>query len=199
MEYSGNALELLGQPVTAAELSHEHHGRRYYCLFLEVPRLSGAVDRLRVLLEERLLPQLTESSGQILVQGQLRSYNRRTEQGRHLVISALAESIIPTDGDPVNNVWLTGTLCRQPVYRRTPLGREICDGMLAVNRPYHRADYLPCIFWGRTAQEVSQLPVGTVLSIEGRLQSRDYVKQLDTGPETRTAYEVSVVTTELAG
>ena len=198
MEHTWNELELVGWQVAAAEFSHENHGRRYYRLFLEVPRLSGTVDRLRVLLPETLLPALQAAGEPVLVQGQLRSYNQRTETGRRLVISALAESVSGAAGEAVNRVQLTGALCRPPVYRRTPLGREICDGMLAVNRPYHRADYLPCIFWGRTAQEVSQLPVGTLLSIEGRLQSREYVKQLETGSETRTAYEVSVITTELA-
>lgn len=198
MEHELNRISLCGRP-TPAEYSHENHGRRFYRLFLEVPRLSGAVDRLRVLLPESLLAQAEAATGGLLfVQGQLRSYNHRTETGRRLVISAFAEQLAACGSEPENRVLLTGALCRQPVYRRTPLGREICDGMLAVNRPYRRADYLPCIFWGRTAQEVSRLPVGTMLALDGRLQSRDYVKQLETGPETRTAYEVSVMEAEIA-
>ena len=91
---------------------------------------------------------------------------------------------------------LTGAICKEPVYRRTPLGREICDVMLAVNRLYHRTDYLPCILWGRTAQELSQLPIGARIHLNGRLQSRDYIKVLPDGNEKRTAYEVSVTTAE---
>ena len=92
---------------------------------------------------------------------------------------------------------LTGVVCKEPVYRRTPLGREICDVMLAVNRPYHRADYIPCIFWGRTASEIAACSVGSAIGLTGRLQSREYVKMLESGSENRTAYEVSVMTAEI--
>ena len=198
MEEYVNQIELRGLAAGAPLLSHENHGRRFYRLPLEVERLSGAVDRLPQLLEQRLLEAVCP--GQMLfVRGQVRSYNQRLPDRRRLVISVLAEALWPEAGEPENRVQLTGALCREPVYRRTPLGREICDGMLAVNRPYHRADYLPCIFWGRTAQTVADLPVGALLHIEGRLQSRDYVKQLDSGPESRTAYVISVVTAELVG
>ena len=198
MEEYVNQIELRGLAAGAPLLSHENHGRRFYRLPLEVERLSGAVDRLPQLLEQRLLEAVCP--GQMLfVRGQVRSYNQRLPDRRRLVISVLAEALWPEAGEPENRVQLTGALCREPVYRRTPLGREICDGMLAVNRPYHRADYLPCIFWGRTAQTVADLPVGALLHIEGRQQSRDYVKQLDSGPESRTAYVISVVTAELVG
>lgn len=194
MEHALNQITLCGALATAPEYSHENHGRRFFRFFLEVARLSGATDRLPVLCPEGLLAQAEAADGAALyVQGQLRSFNRRTESGRRLVISVLAEQMFVCDDAPENRVLLTGALCRLPVYRMTPLGREICDGMLAVNRPYHRSDYLPVIFWGRTAREAAVLPVGAVLALEGRLQSRDYVKQLETGPETRTAYEVSVV------
>lgn len=199
MEHELNQVLLCGAMASAPELSHENHGRRFFCFFLEVSRLSGTVDRLRVLCPEALLAatELRPGAG-LLVQGQVRSFNLRTETARRLVISVLAENLAVCDDPPENRVLLTGTLCRPPVYRRTPLGREICDGMLAVNRPYHRSDYLPTIFWGKTAQIAATLPVGTTMAIEGRLQSREYVKQLDTGPETRTAYEISVVEMELA-
>ena len=194
MEQSTNRIELCGSLAGRPEFSHETHGRRFYRLLLEVPRLSGTVDRLPVLCPEALLAQAEASRGSALyVLGQLRSCKLRTESGRRLLVSAYAELLAASDGAPENRVTLTGALCRPPVYRLTPLGREICDGMLAVNRPYRRTDYLPCIFWGRTGRRIAELPVGTVLELSGRFQSRDYIKQLETGPETRTAYEVSVV------
>lgn len=197
MEHELNRIVLCGAMASAPELSHENHGRRFYRFFLEVPRLSGAVDRLRVLLPESLLAAAEAGDGaSLLVQGQVRSFNLRTQTARRLVISVFAENLAVCDDPPENHVLLTGTLCKPPVYRRTPLGREICDGMLAVNRPYHRSDYLPVIFWGKTAQRAAELSVGTSLAIEGRLQSREYVKQLDTRAETRTAYEISVVEME---
>ena len=110
------------------------------------------------------------------------------------VAASLAVSSAPHD----NRVTLQGIICKDPVYRRTPLGREICDVMLAVNRPYRRADYLPCILWGRCAQEVSAYPVGTPLLLTGRLQSREYIKLIDGAAEQRTAYEISAITAELA-
>ena len=125
--------------------------------------------------------------------GQIRSYNNREPEGRRLVISVLAETMTLCSAAHDNRAELLGTICRAPVYRRTPLGREICDVMLAVNRPYRRADYLPCILWGRTAQEAAELPVGTQLALTGRLQSREYIKMLGTTAERRTAYEISAI------
>ena len=198
MEQFLNRVELCGSLAGAPEFSHENHGRRFYRFYLEAERLSGTRDRLPVLCPEPLLAETETALGTALyVQGQLRSFHLRTQTGRRLLISVYAELLAVCDDPPFNRVQLTGALCRPPVYRMTPLGREICDGLLAVNRPYHRADYLPCIFWGRTARELADLPVGALLAVEGRLQSRDYIKQLDTGPETRTAYEVSVAQTEL--
>ena len=134
----------------------------------------------------------------ILVTGQVRSFNQVNETGRHLVISVYAESLELTDEEPDDRVTLTGTLCRDPIYRRTPLGREICDGMLAVNRGYRRTDYLPCIFWGRTARQIAALSAGARITLTGRLQSREYSKLLPDGETvTRTAYEISAVTAEL--
>ena len=131
------------------------------------------------------------------VSGQIRSFNSRASTGRKLVISVHADRLETCDGEAVNQVALTGTVCREPVYRSTPLGREICDVMLAVNRPYHRADYIPCIFWGRTAETVSFCSTGSSISLTGRLQSRDYIKTLEQGSENRTAYEVSVMTVDI--
>ena len=193
-----NHITLTGALASAPEYSHSNHGRRFYSFYLEVSRLSGAIDRLQILASEELLASTCVTEGEALtVEGQIRSFNNRAPHGRKLIISVLAETIAVTDGPHANQVILQGVICKEPVFRRTPLGREICDVMLAVNRPYHRADYLPCILWGRCAQEVSDYPVGTVLSITGRLQSREYLKVIDGAAEQRTAYEISAVTAEI--
>ena len=193
-----NHITLTGALASAPEYSHSNHGRRFYSFYLEVSRLSGAIDRLQILASEELLASTCVAEGEALtVEGQIRSFNNRAPHGRKLIISVLAETIAVTDGPHANQVILQGVICKEPVFRRTPLGREICDVMLAVNRPYHRADYLPCILWGRCAQEVSVYPVGTVLSITGRLQSREYLKVIDGAAEQRTAYEISAVTAEI--
>ena len=200
MEHIINHIELCGAMDTAPAYSHENHGRRFYRFLLAVERLSGNVDRIPVLASEELLEQTDVCWGERLcVVGQVRSFNHRTETGRRLVISVYAETMEPSADPPDNRVQLTGALCREPVFRRTPLGREICDGMLAVNRPYHRTDYLPCIFWGRTARRIAALGVGSTVTLEGRLQSREYTKLLEDGTVVqRTAYEISAVTAEPA-
>lgn len=198
MEHILNHIELCGTMGSAPAFSHESHDKRFYQFMLEVERLSGTADVLRIVVPESLLEQTAIDCGStIRVSGQIRSFNSRTEHARRLLISVFAEMIELCDDDPDNHVILTGTICKPPVFRRTPLGREICDVMLAVNRPYRRADYLPCIFWGATAQEISILDVGTALTVEGRLQSREYVKLLEGGSERRVAYEVSAVAAEI--
>ncbi len=199
MEYVINHIRLCGNLESAPVFSHENHGRQFYSFFLGVERLSGTLDRLRVLADLRLLENADCAWGErVLVTGQIRSWNQPTENGRRLVISVYAETLELADGEPENQVVLTGTLCRDPVYRRTPLGREICDGMLAVNRSCRRTDYLPCIFWGRTARRIAALSTGARITLTGRLQSRDYTKLLPDGEsEQRTAYEVSAITAEL--
>ena len=132
----------------------------------------------------------------LTVTGQVRSHNLRTEGGRRLMIFVFASSILAEDGEPINDVTLEGPLCKEPVYRRTPLGREICDMMLAVPRAFRRADYLPCIAWGRTALELSGCHTRDRIRIEGRLQSRIYTKLTEDGPEERTAYEISALSAE---
>ena len=198
MEHIINSIRLCGTLETAPSFSHENHGRRFYGFTLAVERLSGTEDLLPVLADFRLLEQADCAWGErILITGQLRSFHRQEPDRRRLVISCFAQSLDLTLEPPDNEVLLTGTLCKDPVYRRTPLGREICDGMLAVNRPYRRTDYLPCIFWGRTAQMVARLRAGDGLHLAGRLQSREYTKLLpDGGSLTRTAYEVSALYAE---
>ena len=201
MEYAINHIELCGTMETPPVFSHENHGRRFYRFELSVRRLSGAADRLPVLVSRELLEQTDVSWGErIYVSGQIRSYNQRTPLQRRLVISVYAEQVELSDAEPDNRVTLAGAVCREPVFRRTPLGREICDIMLAVERPYHRTDYLPCIFWGRTARDVAELPVGAAIALEGRLQSREYTKLLDDGTALhRTAYEISAMSAQPVG
>ena len=130
----------------------------------------------------------------ITVIGQIRSHNFRENGVRRLMIFVYAAFLNVEDGEPINDVTVSGPLCKEPTYRRTPLGREICDVMLAVPRAFHRADYLPCILWGRTAQEVSLCHVRDEVTVCGRLQSRIYTKQTEDGPQERTAYEISALT-----
>lgn len=199
MEHTVNHIELRGCLHTLPEFSHENHGRRFFRFSLDVERLSGATDTLQILAAEELLNRIDLSGGDmLLVEGQIRSFNSRNPDGRKLLISVFAESLQCGRAEPFNYAILTGTVCKTPVFRRTPLGREICDIMLAVNRAYHRTDYLPCILWGRTAESVSQMPVGTQLTLCGRLQSRQYLKVIGDRTETRTAYEISAISAEPA-
>ena len=198
MEQIVNQITLRGSLLSLPRFSHENHGKKFYRFTLEVPRLSGAVDLLPVVAEESLLNAMDLSGGDMLtVTGQVRSHNIRTESARHLLIFVFAQSIVCEDGEPINDCILKGPLCREPTYRRTPLGREICDAMLAVPRAFRRSDYLPCILWGRTAVEVSNCHVRDVITICGRLQSRVYTKMTDSGSEERTAYEISALTAEV--
>ena len=195
MEQIYNQILLRGELDTLPAFSHESHGRRFYSFTLAVERLSGTMDLLHCVAAEELVQALDPSGGEMVeLIGQVRSFNNRSGAGRRLVISAYAEQLRTCDDEPANEVILCGSICRQPIFRRTPLGREICDLMLAVNRPYRRADYLPCILWGHTAQHCANFPVGTTLQLTGRLQSRTYVKQLETGSEQRVAYEISAIT-----
>ena len=197
MEHSTNTITLRGTLLSLPQPSHTNHGKQFYRFTLEVPRLSGTVDLLPVVAEENLLNTLDLSGGQMItVMGQIRSHNLRTDGVRHLLIFVFAQGILCEDGQPVNDVMICGSLCRDPNYRRTPLGREICDVMLAVPRGYKRADYLPCILWGRTALEASNCQVQDVIRIYGRLQSRNYTKMTEAGPQERTAYEISALTAE---
>ena len=198
MEHITNEITLRGILQSLPQFSHENHDKRFLRFFLEVPRLSGAVDILPVVAEQETLNQLDPTAGgMITVTGQVRSHNQRTDGVRHLMIFVYATGIVAEDGEPINDVILEGPLCREPTYRLTPLGREICDAMLAVPRAFRRADYLPCILWGRIAQEVSKCHTRDVISIRGRLQSRIYTKMTEDGPQERTAYEISALTAEI--
>lgn len=199
MEHMANQITLRGTLASLPQFSHENHGRRFFRFLLEVPRLSGAVDTLPVIVEEGILNSVDLSEGEMLtIAGQVRSHNVRSDGRRHLLIFVFANAMLCEDGEPVNDVVLEGPICREPTYRRTPLGREICDVMLAVPRAFKRADYLPCILWGRTALEASRCHTRDRIRICGRLQSRVYTKVTETGSEERTAYEISALTAEIA-
>lgn len=198
MEQFENYVLLRGTMENLPEFSHENHGRKFYRFYLEVPRLSGTVDILPVISELGVLETLDLSGGSsIRVQGQIRSHNISDETGRHLLIFVFASQMAAEDGPAINEVRLNGTICKEPNYRRTPLGREITDVMLAVPRAFHRADYLPCILWGRTAQEAARCRVRDRLQIYGRLQSRKYTKHLEDSVQDRVAYEISTLTAQI--
>ena len=198
MEHIANQLTVRGTLASPPEFSHENHGRSFYRFSLEVPRLSSAIDVLPVIAGAELMECLCpEEKGMITVTGQLRSHNIRIDGKRRLLIFIFATSICFEDGEPRNEISLEGILCRDPVFRRTPLGREICDVMLAVPRAPRRTDHIPCILWGQTARHISSCKTGDRVSIFGRLQSRDYTKLTDTGPVQKTAYEVSALMGEV--
>ena len=183
-----------GKPV------YSHHSRdvAYYTFPLEISRLSGAHDQINVLAKEDLLESLSISPmPKVMIEGQLRSFNNKSGIGQRLVISVYANAVSLVDTEDLNQLILKGVLCKPPNLRRTPMGREICDLLLAVARPYGRSDYLPCITWGQNAAEASTWQVGQKVHLEGRVQSRKYVKQEGVHSVEKTAFEVSVVKQEV--
>lgn len=189
-----NHVFLRGVPAGEPAYSHQSREIRFFSFPLEVERLSGTADRLNVILRESQLQDLRPSrAGLVEAEGELRSFNNRSGEGHRLVITVFARTIRPgAVPEWSNHVELTGTLCKPPNRRTTPLGREICDLMLAVNRTYGRSDYLPCIAWGATARAARAWDVGQKLELTGRIQSREYIKLSPAGDSSRqTAYEVS--------
>ena len=194
MDNNFNRVQLCGTVDSAPALSHVNHGVSFYKFTLAVERLSGLADKLTVIAAQPLLESAAIREGDtVTVRGQLRSFNNRSGQGPRLVISVFVRELTPGGVAPFNQIQLSGVLCKAPSLRRTPLGREICDLILAVNRRYGRADYLPCIAWGAIAQQTARLPVGSRLTVEGRVQSRGYTKTVDGVGQERTAYEVSIM------
>ena len=195
--WNENRALLRGVAAAAPTLSHENHGVAYETFPLSVLRLSGSEDRVNVIAARPLLEQCPVAAGTPLeVEGEVRSFNNKSGRGSRLVITLYARSLRKGGGEPANDLVLAGGLCKPPVFRRTPLGREICDLMLAVNRRYGRADYLPCIAWGGLAQRCAGLEVGDGVRLAGRLQSRSYTKVEDGVSQQRVAYEVSVMKLE---
>ena len=200
MENPNNRIIAVGRLDGELELSHEVMNEPFYAGTLLVKRLSGAVDRLPVTIPGKLMGLLPEENSQLLVTGQVRSYNKVVDGAGRLMVTLFVQSLaLSPDNDTLNRVTLTGALCKPPIYRSTPFGREICDMMLAVNRAFGKSDYIPCIAWGRNAQYASRFSVGDRVRLTGRLQSREYQKLLENGEYLlRNAYEVSCFTLEAA-
>ena len=208
-----NYLTLVGKVTGEKKFSHEIYGERFYIFNLEIPRLSGVADIIPITISERLINEDTLTEGQkLLVKGQFRSYNSYESEKNRLILTVFAKDIRiiseeeqseeeneMTKKDVVTNeVVLIGYICKKPIYRQTPFGREIADILLAVNRAYNKSDYIPCIAWGRNARFCQNLEVGSQIKLVGRVQSRTYEKKHEDGSvETRVAYEVSVGSLEV--
>lgn len=194
MTYENNLIRLCGTIVGTPVYSHAGRGEQFYTFPLEIRRLSGNTDTINIVVRESQLRLLDGAPGEKLcLTGQLRTYNNRRGGGAKLVITVLAKELFFCDADDENSVILCGTLCKEPNLRTTPMGRDICDLMLAVNRSYGRSDYLPCICWGVKAREAARWSVGTPVKLEGRIQSRRYIKLIDGQPTEKTAFEISAV------
>lgn len=195
METTRNFVQLRGTAAGEPTVSHENHGSLFYRFPLDVQRLSGQTDTLWIIATGEQLRLLLPLTGRRLtVEGQLRSFNNKSGCGSRLVISVFAQLLIASEeAEDQNRIALQGVLCKPPVLRRTPLGRCISDMMLAVNRRYGRADYLPCIAWGQVAMITGNMAVGDGIALEGRVQSRVYTKVVEGCAQERTAYEVSVM------
>ena len=193
MVCENNFVRLRGVIAGRPRFSHSGRGQEFYSFPLEVLRLSGNSDIINIIIRANQLQELeVENYGKLCVTGQLRSYNNRHGEGAKLVITVFARELSFCDDEDENLVLLKGTLCKPPNLRCTPMGRDICDLMLAVNRHYGRSDYLPCICWGQKAKEAADWSVGTKLCLSGRIQSRNYIKLFPEGPVEKTAFEVSV-------
>lgn len=196
-----NVVEITGKIVSPIEFSHEMYGEGFYNFYLEVPRLSDTVDTLPVTISERLIVNLDLAEGKyVKIFGQLRSYNRYISGASKLILTVFARDIklleneeeIKEELKSPNEIFLDGYICKPPIYRVTPFGREISDLLLAVNRAYNKSDYIPCIAWGRNARFCNNILVGDHLKIWGRIQSREYQKKVNDEVETKVAYEVSI-------
>lgn len=209
-----NHLKLMGKVTSEKRLSHEIYGEKFYIFDLEVPRLSDISDIIPITISERLLVSRELKVGdEVVVEGQFRSYNSYENEKNKLVLTVFAKDIVFVDeveesqeGEEQssvipktsNEVILNGYICKKPIYRQTPFGREIADILLAVNRAYNKSDYLPCIAWGRNARFCQNVEVGTEVKIVGRVQSRTYEKKHEDGSvETKVAYEISVGSLEV--
>lgn len=199
---TNNEVELCGKVESELSFSHEVYGEGFYHFTLDVPRLSDISDKINITISERLIKNISMNIGDtVCVTGQFRSYNNYSESGNRLILTVFARDIC-TESDPSRNpnyIYLNGFLCKKPVYRTTPFGREITDILIAVNRAYNKSDYIPCIAWGRNARFSSALEVGENIKIWGRIQSREYQKKIDDeNTITKTAYEISISKMETA-
>lgn len=200
-----NHLILVGKVVSEKKYSHEIYGEKFYVFNMEVVRLSSTTDIIPITVSERLLTDIDLSIGKKLsVEGQFRSYNNYENEKNRLILTVFAKEITEVEDDEeekneiTNEVVLIGYVCKKPIYRQTPFGREIADVLLAVNRAYNKSDYIPSIAWGRNARFCQNIEVGTEVKITGRIQSRTYEKKFEDGTsETRVAYEVSIASMEI--
>lgn len=196
--FENNQVTITGEVVSDFQYSHEVFGEGFYMVEVSVNRLSNFADIIPMMISERLIDTQCSYIGQyIRVDGQFRSYNRHEETKNRLVLSVFAREAELVDAEEAeqnpNHIFLDGYVCKRPVYRKTPLGREIADVLLAVNRPYGKSDYIPCICWGRNARFADQFEVGSHIQLWGRIQSREYQKKISEDMyEKRVAYEVSV-------
>ena len=201
--FTNNKAEIIGKVVSGFIFSHEVYGEDFYNFLVEVPRLSDAVDTLPVTVSERIVDRKALGLGALVrVAGQIRSYNNVTSEKRRnkLVLTLFArevEGLTSSSAQNPNSVYLNGFICKPPHFRCTPFGREISDILFAVNRPYHKSDYIPCIAWGRNARFAGGLSVGDNMEIWGRMQSRNYQKKYEDGStEEKIAYEISIAQIE---
>ena len=204
-----NHLVLVGKITSEKRYSHEIYGESFYIFDIEVPRLSGNADIIPITISERLINDDTIQIGKkILVEGQFRSYNSYENEKNKLILTVFAKDIMFVNEEEEteqerkekisNEVTLIGYICKKPIYRQTPFGREIADILLAVNRAYNKSDYIPCIAWGRNARFCQNIEVGTKVKITGRVQSRTYEKKYEDGTSvTKVAYEVSIGSLEI--
>jgi len=191
-----NKIYLEGKVISELQFSHEMYGEGFYTFNIEVPRLSESKDILFITISERLIGGMDVKIGtEIIVEGQLRSYNKFVDGGNRLILTVFARNIelcVERSKNP-NQIFLDGFICKEPVYRTTPFGREISDMLLAVNRAYNKSDYIPTIAWGRNSRFCKSLKVSDNIRIWGRLQSREYQKKIsDTETIKKIAYEVSI-------
>ena len=198
-----NQVTIMGEIVSGFSYSHEIFGEGFYMVDVKVQRLSDSFDVIPMMVSERLIDVSADYRGYFVeVNGQFRSYNRHEERKNRLVLSVFAREIVFVEeieeSAKTTQIFLDGYICKVPIYRKTPLGREIADLLLAVNRPYGKSDYIPCICWGRNARFASGFEVGERCSVWGRIQSREYMKKIDEEQvEKRVAYEVSVSKLEI--
>ena len=193
-----NQVSIIGEVASEFTFSHEVFGEGFYMVDVLVKRLSNSDDCIPLMVSERLIDVHQDYTGEyIMATGQFRSYNQHEEKKNRLLLSVFVREVSfveeEVDGAKTNSILLDGYICKRPIYRKTPLGREIADLLLAVNRPYGKSDYIPCICWGRNARFASGFEVGEHVQVLGRIQSREYVKKLtEMETEKRIAYEVSV-------
>lgn len=205
-----NYLTLVGKVTGEKKFSHEIYGERFYIFTLAIPRLSGNADMIPVTVSERLITdEMLREGNKLLVKGQFRSYNSYENEKNKLILTVFAKDIVELEQEEeendfarkdmiTNEVILIGYICKKPIYRQTPFGREIADLLLAVNRAYNKSDYIPCIAWGRNARFSQTLEVGTKVKVVGRVQSRSYEKKYEDGTaEMKVAYEVSIGSLEV--